>query len=77
MATPPGSIIPFARSRLKQKNAIAKSPDSLADRVLQQKVVEMDRDKVTQILDMLQLEYEEELQEIREKFAVSVTGCFK
>jgi hypothetical protein len=44
--------------------------------LLQQKVVEMYRDKVTEILDRLQLKYEEEMEEIRQKFAVSVTGFF-
>jgi len=44
--------------------------------LLQQKVVEMDRDKVTEILDRLQQKYEEEMEEIREKFEVSVTGFF-
>jgi hypothetical protein len=38
--------------------------------LLQQKVVEMYRDKVTEILDRLQLKYEEETEEIRQKFAV-------
>ena len=42
-----------------------------------QQVVEMYRDKVTQSLDRLQLKYEEEMEEIREKFAVSVTRFFK
>ena len=37
----------------------------------------MYRDKVTQSLDRLQLKYEEEMEEIREKFAVSVTRFFK
>ena len=37
----------------------------------------MDRDKVTEILDRLQQKYEEEMEEIREKFEVSVTGFFK
>jgi hypothetical protein len=36
----------------------------------------MDRDKVTEILDKLQLKYEEKMEEIREKLAVSVTGFF-
>jgi len=44
--------------------------------LLQQKVVEMDRDKVTEILDRLQQKYEEEMQEVREKCEVSVTGFF-
>jgi hypothetical protein len=45
--------------------------------LLQQKVVEMDRNKVTEILDRLQQKYEEEMEEIRERFEVSVTGFFK
>jgi hypothetical protein len=45
--------------------------------LLQQKVVEMYRDKVREILDRLQPKYEEEMEEIREKFAVSVTAFFK
>jgi len=36
----------------------------------------MYRDKVTEIIDRLQLKYEEEMEEIREKLAVSVTGFF-
>jgi len=44
--------------------------------LLQQKVVEMYRDKVTEILDRLNLKYEKEMEEKREKFAVSVTGFF-
>jgi len=36
----------------------------------------MDRDKVTEILDRLQQKYEEEMEEVREKFQVSVTGFF-
>jgi hypothetical protein len=44
--------------------------------LLQQKVVEMDRDKVTEILDRLHQKYEEEMEEIREKFEVSVSGFF-
>jgi hypothetical protein len=36
----------------------------------------MYRDKVTEILDRLQLKHEEEMEEIRQKFAVSVTGFF-
>jgi len=46
------------------------------DFLLQQEVVEMYRDKVTQILDRLQMKYEEEMEEIRGKIAVSVTGLF-
>jgi hypothetical protein len=45
--------------------------------LLQQKVVEMDQDKVTKILERLHQKYEEEMEEIREKFEVSVTGFFK
>jgi hypothetical protein len=44
--------------------------------LLQQKVVEMDRVKVTEILDILQHKYEEEMEEVREQFEVSVTGYF-
>jgi hypothetical protein len=44
--------------------------------LLQQKVVEMYRDKITEILDKLQLKYEEQMEEIRLKFTVSVTGFF-
>jgi len=36
----------------------------------------LDRDKVTEILDKLQLKYEEKMEEIREKLAVSVIGFF-
>ena len=36
----------------------------------------MDREKFTEILDRLQLKYEEEMEKIGEKFAVSVTGFF-
>ena len=39
-------------------------------------MVEMDRDKVTEILDRLHQKYEEEMEEIREKFEVSVSGFF-
>ena len=44
--------------------------------LLQQRVAEMYRDKVTEILDRLQLRYDEEMEEIKQKFAVSVTGFF-
>jgi hypothetical protein len=37
-------------------------------------VVEMDRNKVTEILVRLHQKYEEEMEEINEKFEVSVTG---
>jgi hypothetical protein len=36
----------------------------------------MYRDKVTEIIDRLQLKYEEEMEEIRDKLAASVTGFF-
>jgi hypothetical protein len=45
--------------------------------LLQQKVVEMDIDMFREILDRLGLKCEEEMDEIRQKFAVSVTGFFK
>jgi len=44
--------------------------------LLQQKIFEMDRDKVTEILDRLYQKYEEEMEEVREKYEVSVTGFF-
>lgn len=37
----------------------------------------MDQDQVTKILDRLYQKYEEEMEEIREKYEVSVTGFFK
>ena len=40
------------------------------------KSVELYREKVTEILDRLQLKYEEEMEEIRQKIAVSVNWIF-
>jgi len=45
--------------------------------LLQQKVVEMYGDTVTEILDRLQLKYGEGMGENREKFAVRATGLSK